>query len=275
MTLYNVLFLCIDSVMFNQYSNNFAPAEPLKFTSTVINVPQDAPSLMEAMELCRKLATERSRDLSSSEVVVNLDEGEHEVVGSWTSPHGPTHEQTIIDPNVHLKLVGTGTIIGGLVVENAERLYMENLTVKNPSGPGIFVSGEGTYVSIHNVTFKECQQQGVYMNKGAHLNASECQFIYNGSDGICFWGATADLYDCTSHHNRINGVAVNEGAVVNIYGTATSVHHNRRDGLSAWHHGSIINIHEPCVNKDVSHDNKQDDFFATQGGHIFTINYGT
>ena len=65
----------------------------------------------------------------------------------------------------------------------------------------------------------------------------------------------------TTHHNIGSGVRAYFGAVVDLMGEQTSVHDNEGYGLSAWYHGSTINVYQPCVLNDI---NKGQNIFEVQ-----------
>ena len=177
-------------------------------------------------------------------------------------------------PCNHLSFVGQGegvTIVeGGLVVENGRKVSVEGLTMKNASGRGVVASGAGTEIVLKKMTVEECQRNGVVVDRGAQLVATECHFHQNGRHGVSVDGSTttARLTNCTSHHNKDDGVCVISGAVVDLMGEGTSVHDNEGDGLSALFGGSTINVYQPCVLNDMSHGNKGQNIDELDGGIV-------
>jgi hypothetical protein len=114
------------------------------------------------------------------------------------------------------------------------------------------------------VNVENNQDFGVYVHGGAQLVATECHFHQNGRHGVRVDGSTttARLTNCTSHHNKEDGVVAYRGAVVDLMGKQTSVHDNERDGLAAWYGGSTINVYQPCVLNDMSHGNKRQNIYG-------------
>ena len=149
-------------------------------------------------------------------------------------------------------------IIGGLGVGNGGCLCLTDVTVKDSSGNGLRAFGVGTKLFLQNVAVEDCQYHGVDVRDGANLVATECQFHQNGGSGVNVSGSTTTvrLTNCTSHHNKNDGVLASSGAVVDLMGEGTSVHDNERYGLSAYHRGTTINVYQPCVLNDMSHGNK-------------------
>ena len=110
-------------------------------------------------------------------------------------------------------------------------------------------------MEISRVTIEECEGIGLSVYDGAKIDSKDCQFHQNGGSGVFVVDATAHLTNCTSHHNKQDGVCASSG-VVDLMGEGTSVHDNKRHGLGAVFHGSTINVYQPCVLKEMSHGNK-------------------
>jgi len=98
---------------------------------------------------------------------------------------------------------------------------------------------------------------------GAKFDATGRQFHQNGECGVYVVESTmtAHLTNCTSHHNKVDGVCAQYGAVVDLMGEGTSVHDNERFGLSASSRGTI-NVYQPCVL------NKRQNIYMELGGTI-------
>ena len=244
------------------------------WSEPILHMPQDAPSLARLMEMVQRL-TEEEGYVEGTTVVVVLGSGVHEVVGSWTHPLRMRPFQKMLSvPCNHLSFVGQGegvTIVeGGLVVENGRKVSVEGLTMKNASGLGVVALGAGTEIVLKKMTVEECQYDGVYVYEGAQLVATECHFHQNGMSGVYVHGSTttARLTNCTSHHNKCDGVLVRSGAVVDLMGEQTSVHDNEGNGLHAWYGGSTINVYQPCVLNDMSHGNKEQNIYEDYGGRV-------
>ena len=102
------------------------------------------------------------------------------------------------------------------------------------------------------------------MCDGVTVTATNCEFLENGRSGVACGGANtkARLNDCTVHHNVHHGLwaqgrAVVDCAVVDLRGTTTDIHSNKRDGIRASGHAKV-NIHLPSQH-NTSHDNVGDD----------------
>jgi len=243
------------------------------WSEPMLHMPQDAPSLASLMELVQRL-TEEEGYVEGTTVVVALDSGVYEVVGSWVDPWGDRYQKMLSVPCNHLSFVGQGegvTIVeGGLAVENGRKVSVEGLTMKNASGYGVFVFGAGTEIVLKKMTVEECQSTGVYVYEGAQLVATECHFHQNGGNGVYVNGSTTTvrLTNCTSHHNKGSGVYACSGAVVDLMGAGTSVHDNKLNGLCAYHNGTTINVYQPCVLNDMSHGNKGQNIYEDHGGIV-------
>ena len=109
------------------------------------------------------------------------------------------------------------------------------------------------------------------MRSGATVTATQCEFMENGGSGVaCFNANTkARLNDCQVHHNERDGLSAYDHAVVDLYGTRTDIHSNKRDGIWACARAKV-NIHLPSQH-NTSHDNVGEDRRQTSGS-IANIN---
>jgi hypothetical protein len=73
---------------------------------------------------------------------------------------------------------------------------------------------------------------------GATITATQCEFMENGAN------TKGRLNDCTMHHNGQDGLFAYYHAVVDLHGTKTDIHSNKRRGISASDRGKV-NIHLP------------------------------
>ena len=79
------------------------------------------------------------------------------------------------------------------------------------------------------------------------------------------------MNDCKMHHNGYNGLYAFSRAVVDLHGTKTNIHSNKRYGIAAWRRGKV-NIHLPSQH-NTTHDNGQEDRQQYGGsGSIANIN---
>ena len=258
----------------NVYMQNF-------WSELTIHLPQDAKSLARAMEMCQYLMRQEEY-VEGTIVVVVLGSGVHELVGSCqvVGLFGTiTCQKMLSIPCDNLSIVGKGEgetiVVGSFAVENGRKISIEGLTLKNSSGYGLFASGAGTEVVLKKMTVEECQYSGVCVYRGAQLVATGCQFHQNGWSGVGVNGSmtTARLTNCTSHHNKSDGVQVAAGAVVDLMGEGTSVHDNERYGLYAGKPGTTINVYQPCVLNNMSHGNKGENIFEISGGIVQQKDY--
>ena len=222
--------------------------------------------LQNTMELLRMLS-KRGNGYDMARIVsLVLAEGVHVVGPGWlTVPH--VNLSIGIKEQEKDKEKDKVVIIGGLEVVNGGRLCLTDVTVKDSSWNGLWASGAGTQMVLQNVNVENNQSHGVWVDVGAQLVATECHFHQNGRSGVSVTGSTttARLTNCTSHHNKNDGVDACYGAVVDLMGEQTSVHDNERDGLYAYHLGATINVYQPCVLNDMSHGNKRQNISECSG----------
>ena len=72
------------------------------------------------------------------------------------------------------------------------------------------------------------------------------------------------------HHNGRDGLVAFNPAVVDLHGTRTEIHSNKRDGIYVSGHAKV-NIHLPSQH-NTSHDNVGGDRRQQSGGSIANIN---
>ena len=222
-------------------------------------IPASGQCLQNTMGLLQMLSKRGNGYNMARTVSLVLAEGVHvvwEVGGMLRVPH--------VNVSIGIKEQEKGKekekvdIIGGLEVGNGGCLCLTGVTVKDSSGQnGLRAYGAGTKMVLKNVKVEKCQNEGVNVDDGANLNATGCHFHQNGVHGVWVHGSTttARLTNCTSHHNKSNGVLADSGAVVDLMGEETSVHDNEGFGLFARWSGAI-NVYQPCVLNDMSHGNK-------------------
>jgi len=221
-----------------------------------IHVPQDVPTIEKAMELVAKLQLVPTE---KDPLRIVLDTGVHEIVG-YTNEWGHHHMAVNVTCS-HITFVGKGkdqtTIRGGFEVKNQQNVKFEELAVTNQSGVGLHLAGSETNVDVLKCAVKECDADGILLRDGATVTATQCEFMENGSGVYCRDANTkARLDDCTVHHNGDHGLYAYGNAVVDLHGTKTGIHSNKRHGIRATN-GAKVNIHVPSQH-NTSHDNGVD-----------------
>jgi hypothetical protein len=113
----------------------------------------------------------------------------------------------------------------------------------------------------------------MYVQAGANVTATQCEFMENGSSGVrCDDENTkARLNDCQVYHNNGSyGLWAYGRAAVDLHGTKTDIHSNQVWGIYATR-GGKVNIHLPSQH-NTSHDNVEADHVQDGGGSIANIN---
>jgi hypothetical protein len=238
-------------------------------TQNVIRVPQGCPTVEKAMALA-VIFSGRKEYTKADPLKIRLDEGVHEIVGN-----GKVLNVTCS----HITFVGNGKactmIRGGLQVENQQNVTFEELTITNQSGNGgigLGFAGSGTTVDVLKCAVKECGGSGMLVYDGATVTATQCEFMENGGHGVLCAGANtkARLNNCQMHHNGFHGLFAFAQAVVDLHGTKTDIHSNKRDGIYASNRAKV-NIHLPSKH-NTTHDNVVGDRHQATGGSIANIN---
>jgi len=235
----------------------------------VIRVPQGCPTVETAMALAM-VFSERKEYTETDPLKIRLDEGVHDIVGD---EHGEMNVTCS-----HITFVGKGkdhtTIRCGFKVHNRQNVTFEELTITNQScnGRGLELQGSETTVDMLKCSVKECGWDGMYVDSGATVTATQCEFMENGQYGVICIGANTKvrLNDCTMHHNERAGLNVFMNAVVDLHGTKTDIHSNKGRGMYAYFRGKV-NIHLPSQH-NTSHDNVGGDQYQKSGGSIANIN---
>jgi hypothetical protein len=242
----------------------------------VIRVPQGCPTVEKAMDLAM-IFSERKEYTEADPLKIRLDEGVHEIkiVGdqSWSE------RRTMNVTCSHITFVGKGkdhtTIRGGFTVENQENVKFEELTITNQfgydGGYGLRLVGSQTNVDVLKCAVKECGRIGMYVTGGATVTATQCEFMENNGYGVYCSDATTKtrFNDCQMHHNGFVGLYAYDHAVVDLHGTKTDIHSNRRHGIHASARAKV-NIHLPSQH-NATHDNVKEDR-RQRTGSIANIN---
>jgi hypothetical protein len=177
----------------------------------------------------------------------------------------------------NIRIVGKGkgktTILGGFYVNRKQNVKIEQLAVTNQDdGYGLLCKGSGTNVDVLECCFKKCQFSGMFVDEGATVTATRCDFMENGGYGVECFGANTKvrLNDSTMHHNGQDGLWAFGHAVVDLHGTKTDIHSNNECGIYASNNVKV-NIHLPSQH-NTSHDNEGDNRFQMEGGSNANIN---
>ena len=181
----------------------------------------------------------------------------------------------------NITIVGKGkgktTMLGGFYVNGKQNVKMEQLSVINQDWGrgmicGLVCEGRGTNVDVMDCCFKKCQYSGMYVDYGPTVTATRCEFMENGSCGVeCYDVNTkVRLNDSTMHHNGEGGLYANDHAVVDLHGTKTNIHSNKRYGIAAIENAKV-NIYLPSQH-NTSHGNVGEDRRQDSGGTIANIN---
>jgi len=233
----------------------------------VIRVPRGCPTVEKAMDLA-VIFSARKEYSGTDPLKIRLEEGVHEIVGGWGGYMNVTCS--------HITFVGKGkdqtTIRGGFRVNNQQHVTFEELTITNQSGRGLRLLGSETNVNVLKCAVKECRFTGMWVEDGATVTATDSEFMENGRDGVDCEDANtkARLTDCKMHHNGWDGLVANGHAVVDLHGTKTNIHSNKRHGIRAGYRAKI-NIYLPSQH-NTSHDNVGEDRHQEDGGSIANIN---
>ena len=238
----------------------------------VIGVPQGCPTVEKAMDLA-VIFSQRKEYTETEPLKIRLEEGVHEIVGG---------EGGLMDVTCnHITFIGKGkdqtTISGGFNVTNQKCVKFEEVTITNQIGSGLFLTGSETNVDVLKCSVKECVRTGMYVYNSATVTATQCEFMENSRSGVHCNGVNTKtrLNDCKMYHNGDDGLFAYHHAVVDLHGTKTDIHSNKRHGIHAFFCANV-NINLPSQH-NTSHDNVGEDRFQEYDGiyghHTTEIGY--
>jgi hypothetical protein len=238
----------------------------------VIRVPQGCSTVQKAMVLA-VVFSQKKEYTKVDPLKIRLEKGIHEIVGD-TDEYDIQRNQMKVTCN-HITFVGKGknqtTIRGGFKVENQHHVKFEGLTITNQSGNGLELRGSETNVDVLKCAVKECSHIGMKVSNGATATATQCAFMENHHGVYCHGANTkARLNDCTMYHNEEDGLQAERHAIVDLHGTKTDIHSNKRLGIYAYTRAKV-NIHLPSQH-NTSHDNVDTNRLQGEGGSIANIN---
>ena len=225
----------------------------------------------QAMDLA-VVFSERNECTRENPVKVEVGQGEHVMVGVRGPYVGLLTHVSCSNMSIVGKGKGKTTILGGFWVNGKQNVKMEQLSVTNDAGCGLVCRGSGINVDVTECSFKKCRYDGMAVNEGATVTATQCDFMENGQAGVACFDANTKvrLNDSTMHHNGWAGLNAYEHAVVDLHGTKTDIHSNKRCGIDATENAKV-NIHLPSQHS-TSHDNVDDNRYQEDGGSIANIN---
>jgi hypothetical protein len=233
-----------------------------------IRVPQGCPTVEKAMALAVVFSAQKVYT-ETDPLKIQMGKGIHEIVGN-------DYRYVLNVTCSHITFVGKGkdqtTIRGGFKVENQQHVKFEELTITNPHSNGLWLRGSETNVDVLKCIVKECGNAGMYVSDGATVTATQCEFMENGQGGVFCADANtkARLNDCQMHHNGEDGLYADDHTVVDLHGTKTGIHSNKRHGICACDRGKV-NIHLPSQH-NTTHGNVGEDRSQASGGSIANIN---
>jgi hypothetical protein len=234
-------------------------------TQNVIRVPHGCPTVEKAMALAL-IFSERKEYTETEPLKIRLETGVHQIVGDRFGLMDVTCS--------HITFVGKGkdqtTIRGGFRVTNQQHVKFEELAITNQNEAGLYLQGSATNVDVLKCIVKECGGAGMNVYGGTTVTATQCEFMENAYGVYCHGANTkVRLDDCQMHHNGSNGLCAYH-AVVDLHGTKTDIHSNKRRGIFA-NNRAKVNIHLPSQH-NTSHDNVGEDRDQFNGSSIANIN---
>jgi len=242
----------------------------------IIRVPEGCPTMNQAMDLA-VIFSERNDCTTENPAKILVGEGKHEMVGVGVAHYGRLMHVSCSNITIIGKGKGKTTMLGGFYVNGKQNVKIEQLSATHATGYGLMCEGSGTNVDVSECCFKQCQYSGLDVHLGATVTATQCEFMETACGVYCRDANTkVRLNDCKMHHNGGDGrdggegLRADEHAVVDLHGSKTDIHSNKRHGIVAFYHGKV-NIHLPYQH-NTTHANVGDDRRKYNGGFIANIN---
>jgi hypothetical protein len=210
-----------------------------------IRVPEDCSSVNAALAEVSFLIRHAS---PYSLPVITVGPGKHILKGGLV---------TICDSGVTIRGAGgagckqksaSTQIIGRIRVEGgAKDVSLEALSVSNPFGAGVWVTGKDTCVELKHCKVSGCRGDGIYARQGSHCELVSCDIEKNQSAGIAAWDdkTAFKIFDTTVAKNEGDGVKVFPGALVDV--TESRVRRNSGHGVVTSDDCSSINIFSSSI----------------------------
>ena len=216
---------------------------------SVITLFRNEYTLLNKLEEClmdvgseRQLIVQPGTNALSKAIVKAKENG----ISKLFLKNGIYGEDTEIKINFSLTIIGesrVGTIVvGGFTIKRRSldeniHVRLENMTVENPMGNGVFVD--------QSVNFQ-----------GKELTIRKCL-----KDGVIVKRTVASLTDCIVTECLWSGIESDDHAVIHIYGGMTKITKNGNPyepsyGLEATN--SNIILHAPLTKESISYDNYDD-----------------
>ena len=190
-------------------------------------------------------AVERAKQSRGEIQVIRIAAGRHVL-----------QSELLIDFNSGVKLAGAGmgvtTLVGLIVIKQARDIELNGMTVMSGTsfqtvgGCGLRVESGGSAL-VTSCEVKCCRGCGVEVRSKSFLSMTNSYVHHNGWSGVIVIGdgTRATLENLESNHNERCGLSAMNGAVVDVRGKRTSIHHNDGPGVSSTGAGAMIRIHLP------------------------------
>ncbi|MFS1512435.1 right-handed parallel beta-helix repeat-containing protein [Chengkuizengella sp. SCS-71B] len=181
----------------------------------IINVPEDEPSISDAINAAREGDTIYiAAGLFNEAVNIGVGKNRIRIIGSGIG-------KTIIDGT------NLGSNIDGFNIQASNFITIENITIQKFSRFGVFIQQNENILSHIKITAN--QSDGLCIENGAYHNVVlQCESIENERDGILVLGNHNFIMKSTSSHNKDCGVNIQGKHNLAFNNISTS---NRFDGF--------------------------------------------
>jgi len=243
-----------------------------------LRVPYDIGTLDRAMRVIEILIDRKPGIPYSKEnpLVVELDQGEHQITSFWEDAHGDL-QTTLGITRSNVTFVGKGKdetiILGGFGICDLQNITFKNMTMTNTSDNGLGIIMSNAKVELIDVALKGCDSHALDMSASTSettVVATRCEFA-NSYYGAEVRGrlSSATFKNCVFHDNRVDGIE-GTSSTIHLHGESTALHSNGANGISAYAFCKVIihlpSNHKTCYNNGETSRNET----FTHGGATIT-----
>ncbi|CAG9463903.1 unnamed protein product [Pedinophyceae sp. YPF-701] len=179
-------------------------------------------NLKDLQGVCKKKAT-KVVDLGGTTVYMDGKTGKTKQLsikrkGKKTAPLTLRNGTIVIHRDMNPRVNKKGKVLdatGAAIVHKAGGLNLENITISNPWGRGVFSEGKTAKLNMTDVTIENCGHNGVDMRGGTQAVVRGCNILNNGGSGCVIDGAA-----CSAHISQ-SMIAGNKNWGVGAWNCAT------------------------------------------------------
>ena len=230
-------------------------------TAPLIKVPDDAPTIAEALQRCEEGGTveiaggiytepiviTRSVSLVSKTAAVIEDKGIHSCMITARGPIDVTLRNIQIRNTLEQTDLPADSSPSLVLITGKARVSMEVCVIASSIGDGISIA-DGASLTLTNCRIRKNRRMGISLSSGATLNLSLSEVHDNGGSGIAAMnaGSTVTLGNGAKiSSNSQHGIEIGNGAQLQASGS--SIRQNHKVGVLVESAGSHASLNQSSV----------------------------